>query len=200
MSTKLKKVLRVSGIVIFALGCLGLIMQVLADIEGYQTNYLGVVIIIVLGISMYGAAGPKEKQITSEDVAEKKDVQVKRSLSFSGFIQFLSSLFKNHVEPLFDKLSDNIDWPLQLSSVSFFAKHKFIALVTGVFGGLIWLCLIPILAISTLLAIIPCLIISAILYLFRVQEKVTFRFLLWIVAIISAVIIIILITDCPYLY
>lgn len=193
MSNKWKKVFRVSGIIILALGCLGLIMQVLADMNGYTTNYWGAVITIIWGISIYWAAGSKGNNKAPKEVTENENVQVNESLSFSGFIHFLSNLFKNHVEPLFDKVSDNIDWPLHISSVSFFAKHRFIALIAGVLGGMMWLFMIPILAVSILLALIPCIIVSAILYLFRIQEKNTFRVILWIVGIISSFIIIIII-------
>lgn len=198
MGTKGRKALRISGMVILVLGCIGLVIQIIADQFHYPTNYWGNAIILILGISLYWAAGTKKKKLPLNDISENEDIQIKESLSFSEFGRFLIGLFINHIEPLFDKVSDNIDWPLYLSSVSFFAKHKFVALVTGVLGGLLWLCLIPILAISVLFAIIPCIVASFILYLFRVSEKVTFKVFLWIVGIIALVIIITLIEDCQY--
>ena len=81
MNIIVKKGLRVTGIVILVMGVLGLIMQLVDDLYGYPAHYSGAVILIVFGISLYWAAGPKEKKeaekpSTESEIANDKVVGV----------------------------------------------------------------------------------------------------------------------------
>ena len=194
MSIIVKKGLRVTGIVILVMGVLGLIMQLVADQYDYPAHYSGAVILIVFGISLYWAAGPKEKKEAEKPSTESEIANDKEPKSFQGCLWYLRSVFKRHFEPLLSKITDNIDWPLHLSSVPFFEKHKIAALVVGVVGGILWLLCLPFMAVSVLMAIVPGIILGAILYLFGVSEKSASKVFICIVAVCFLFIILLLIS------
>ncbi len=183
MNIIVKKGLRVTGIVILVMGVLGLIMELVADLYDYPAHYSGAVILIVFGISLYWAAGPKEKKEAEKPSTDSEIADDKEPKSFTDFVWYLSRVFKRHIEPLFDIVTDNIDWPIHLSSKPFFEKHKIISLVTSVVGGIFWLLSLPYLAVSFLMAIVPGIIIGAILYLFGVSEKSASKVFICIVAV-----------------
>ena len=194
MSIKFKNGLRITGIIVLVLGVLSLIMQIIADQFNYDTHYLGAIIVIVLGISLYWAAGPKEKKANGEANNGEETPEVKEKKSFSEFVKYFVRTFKGYIEPLFGKVTDNIDWPLHLSSVPFFKKHKIFALMVGVVGGVLWLLCLPFMAVSVLWAIVPCIIIGAFLYLFGVSEKATSTVFLCVVGLCFVFIILLLIS------
>lgn len=194
MNIIVKKSLRVIGIVILVMGILGLIMSFVADQYGHPAHYSGAVTLIVFGISLYWAAGPKEKKENGEANKGEETPEVKEKKSFSEFVKFFVRTFKNYIEPLLGKVTDNIDWPLHLSSVPFFEKHKIFALMVGVVGGILWLLCLPFMAVSVLWAIVPCIIIGAFLYLFGVSEKATSTVFLCVVGLCFVFIILLLIS------
>ena len=194
MNIIVKKGLRVTGIVFLVMGVLGLIMSLVDDLYGYPAHYSGAVTLIVFGISLYWAAGPKEKKENGEANKGEETPEVKEKKSFSEFVKFFVRTFKDYIEPLLGKVTDNIDWPLHLSSVPFFEKHKIFALMVGVVGGILWLLCLPFMAVSVLWAIVPCIIIGAILYLFGVSEKSASKVFICIVAVCFLFIILLLIS------
>lgn len=194
MNIIVKKSLRVIGIVILVMGILGLIMSFVADQYGHPAHYSGAVTLIVFGISLYWAAGPKEKKENGEANKGEETPEVKEKKSFSEFVKFFVRTFKDYIEPLLGKVTDNIDWPLHLSSVPFFEKHKIFALMVGVVGGILWLLCLPFMAVSVLWAIVPCIIIGAFLYLFGVSEKATSTVFLCVVGLCFVFIILLLIS------
>ena len=183
MNIIVKKGLRVTGIVILVMGVLGLIMQFIADQYDHPAHYSGAVILIVFGISLYWAAGPKEKKEDEKPSKKSEVTDEKEPKSFTDFVWYLSRVFKRHIEPLFGIVTDNIDWPIHLSSKPFFEKHKIISLATSVVGGIFWLVSLPFLAVSVLWAIVPGIIIGAVLYLFGVSEKSASKVFICIVAV-----------------
>lgn len=183
MNIVVKKGLRITGIVILVMGVLGLIMQFIADQYDYPAHYSGAVILIVFGISLYWAAGPKEKKEADKSSKKSEVTDDKEPKSFTDFVWYLSRVFKRHIEPLLYIVTDNIDWPFHLSSKPFFEKHKVISLATSVVGGIFWLLSLPLLAVSFLMAIVPGIIIGAILYLFGVSEKSASKVFICIVAV-----------------